>query len=513
MPTINSVVLKRTGFSDLTLPFKYGITVKEVLNQDLDTGSLVLVKSNELDIEPFDIIKITYQTIKTLYFYVGTIQSKIIKFGTTKQYQYDIGLVSITTELQRIVLPSRSITQSLDGNNDYTIKEIMENYLEMYAPQFTLTNSLIQKLGTTKAPEQQWNRPTLFEVFNDLLKPLGSIVRVLYLSTNAKVIDFLDLDEEGSAIDETKIQNSEIRQDLTEYASEIEIDASNVYNKNAITHTPERYVAKTIDQALVTDLNQQIVLNKPIFDVEKVTCSFVYLNNSNILEDFTVDITHRVVNKKVWDTLTPTDQAGYVTDTATVKYQRNYLYFEEGKNVIELGFKEDDWWGWLTVDNRAIQNVIYHSLTDAGETSVRNSLATNQFNGSLYRKAVFNVEYLTTDNILFRVKKDNPTRNKSVLISSQESSIIDSENFGKQQQEFINRIGNREMTITGRYDNYDDIPDLKDYIDDFVLVEREIQIHESHYNFKGTMSEFYSKDNMFAGINSERKYFSVAHTR
>jgi len=512
MPTINSVVLKRTGFSDLTLPFKYGITVKEVLNQDLDTGSLVIVKTNELDIEPFDIIKITYQTIKTLYFYVGTIQSKIIKFGTTKQYQYDIGLVSMTTELQRIVLPSRSITQSLDGNNDYTIKEIMENYLEMYAPQFTLTTSLIQKLGTTKAPEQQWNRPTLFEVFNDLLKPLGSVVRVLYLSTNAKVIDFLDLDEEGSAIDETKIQNLEIRQDLTEYASEIEIDAQNVYNKNAITHTPERYVAKTIDQALVTDLNQQIVLNKPIFDVEKVTCTFVYpdTNAGGILKKFTVDITHRVVNKKVWDTLTPSNLSGYVTDTSTVKYQRNYVYFEEGKNVIELGFKEDDWLGWITVDNRAIQNVIYHSLTDAGQTTIRNMLGTGQFNGGLYEKAVFNVEYLTTDNILFRVKKDTPTRNKSVLISSQESSIIDSENFGKQQQEFVNRIGNREMTITGRYDNYDDIPDLKDYIDDFVLVEREIQIHESHYNFKGTMSEFYSKDNMFAGINSERKYFSVA---
>ena len=123
---------------------------------------------------------------------------------------------------------------------------------------------------------------------------------------------------------------------------------------------------------------------------------------------------------------------------------------------------------------------------------------------------VFDVEYLTTDNILFRVKKDVPTRNKSVLISSQESPIIDSENLGKQQQEFVNRIGNRQMMITGRYDNYNDIPNLKDYIDDFVLVEREIQIHESHYNFKGTMSEFYSKDNMFAGINSQKKYFSIA---
>ena len=238
MATINGVRLKRTGFvSDLTLSFKYGITIKDILNKDLDTGSLILVKSNELDIEPFDIIEITYETTKKLYFYVGTIQQKIIKFGTTKKYEYDIGLVSLTTELQRIVLPSRSITQSLDGTADKTIRTIMEDYLEIYAPEYSLTTSIIQKLGTTIAPEQQWNRPTLFEVFNDLLKPLSAVVKVNLTNTNAKVIDYLDLDEEGSAIDETKINNTEIRQDLAEYVSDIEIDASNVYNKNAITHT------------------------------------------------------------------------------------------------------------------------------------------------------------------------------------------------------------------------------------------------------------------------------------
>ena len=138
------------------------------------------------------------------------------------------------------------------------------------------------------------------------------------------------------------------------------------------------------------------------------------------------------------------------------------------------------------------------------------TLTTSQFAGFLQDEIVFEVEYLTTDNILFRVAKDVQPRNKSVLISSQESSLIDAEAFGKQQQEFVNRIGNREMTITGRYETYSSIPDLKDYIDDFVLVEREIQIHESHYNFKGLLTEHYSKDNMFAGINSERKYFSIA---
>ena len=270
MATINSVKLKRTGFSDLTLPFKYGITVKEVLNQDLDTGSLLIVKTNELDIQPFDIIEITYETISSLKFLVGTIQSKIIKFGTTKQYQYDIGLVSLTTELQRIVLPSRSITQSLDGTADKTIKTIMENYLEIYAPQYSLTTSMITKLGNTLAPESQWNRPTLFEVFNDLLKPLGMVVQVLLLSTNEKKIHFLDLDEEGSAIDQTKINNTEIRQDLTEYASDIEIDAQNVYNRNAITHTPTPYTPKTSEQLLITTDNQEVILNKPIFEIKKL---------------------------------------------------------------------------------------------------------------------------------------------------------------------------------------------------------------------------------------------------
>ena len=511
MATINSVKLKRTGFSDLTLPFKYGITIKEILNQDLDTGSLIIVKTDELDIQPFDEIEIQYETTKLLNFLVGTIQSKIIKFGTTKKYQYDIGLVSLTTELQRIVLPNRTITQSLDGQDDVDIETIFSRYLNMYGGNSFSSSSMTQQLEdlTTNviAPESQWNRPTLFEVFNDLLKPLGKVVVVKRIN-GVKKIDYLDLDEEGNAIDETKINNIEIRQDLTEYASEIEIDAQNVYDASAITKTPERYVVKTQEGLLVTEPNQELILNKPIFDIKKLTCTFVYTSSGYKLKK-TLDITDRIVNKKLWDTFRETESGSRQTDTSTIKYKRNYLFFEEGQNTIGLNFTEEDWWGFFTVDDSAINNVIYHTLTSTGETSIRNDIQ-DDFNGLLRSELVFNVEYLTTDNILFRVKKDIQPRNKSVLISSQESSLIDAEAFGKQQQEFVNRIGNREMTITGKYQNYSDIPDLKDYIDDFVLVEREIQIHESHYNFKGLLTEHYSKDNMFAGINSERKYFSIA---
>ena len=514
MATINSVKLKRTGFSDLTLPFKYGITIKQILNQDLDTGSLIIVKTDELDIQPFDEIEIQYETTKLLNFFVGTIQSKIIKFGTTKKYQYEIGLVSLATQLQRIILPNRTITQSLDGSSNVDIKTILQRYLNLYGGSTFNSTSLTQQLQDltedVDAPESQWNRPTLFEVFNDLLKPLGKVVTVKYVS-GVKKIDYLDLDEEGSAIDQTKIHNTEIRQDLTEYSSEIEIDAQNVYDRAAITHTPEKYAAKTTEQVLITTDNQEIILNKPIFDIKKITCTFTYTDANGFLDQYTLDITNRVVNKKVWDTYRDTNAPlrNDAVDTATIKFKRNNLYFEEGKNTIPLGFKEDDFLGVLSLDHKAINNVIYWNLNALGETQIRNDVDTD-FAGFLFQELVFNVEYLTTDNILFRVKKDIQPRNKSALISSQESSLIDAEVFGKKQQEFVNRIGNREMTITGRYDNFNDIPELKDKINDFVLVEREIQIHESHYNFKGLLTEHYSKDNMFEGINSARKYFSIA---
>lgn len=500
MPQINNVTINGNQVN-----FKYGITIKDILNQDLNTGVLILPNSDEIDIEPFDLVEITYETIKQLKFYVGTISSKISKFEGVKKYTYDIGLVSLTTKLQRIILPNRSITQSLDGTQDKTIKTIIQEYLSVYAPELTLSTPLIQKLGLTIAPEQQWNRPTLFEVLNDLLKPLGSVVTM----SDVNIISYLDLDEEGNQINEDLINNYEITQDLSEYSSEIEIDAQNVYSRSSISKTPENYVAKTIEQGLLTTENHQIVLNKPIFEIKKVFVTFPYIDTNNIWQKYTLDITNRVVNKKVWDTFYPSNSALRVFDTPTKKYARNYLHFEEGKNTIDgLNFSEEDWLGILTVDFKAIDNVIYHELYELGQNDILSFVSTF-FNGYLFKRASFKVEYLTNDNILFRVKKDIQPRNKSVLISSQVSPIVDSKNLGKQQQEFVNRVGNRQMMITGRYSNYDDIPNLKDYIEDFVLVEREIQFNGGHYNFKGILSEHYSKDNMFEGINSERKYFSI----
>lgn len=499
MPQINSVKINNNNVN-----FKYGLTITDILNQDLNTGVLVIPNEGNLDIEPFDLVEITYEVTKQIKMYVGTINSKISKFNGTKKYLYEIGLVSLATKLQRIILPNKTITQSLDGTQDKTIKTIIEEYLSVYASDLTLSTPLIQKLGSTIAPEQQWSRPTLFEVLNDLLKPIGCVATM----TDVNIISFLDLDEEGSVINEDYINNYEVSQDIREYSSAIEIDASNVYDRDTLTRTPERYTTRTTQQGLMTTDNQEIILNKPIFEIKKVILSLLADTSPLYVRD-TIDITDRVVNKKVWDSFYPSDSTSKVQDTSTKKYKRNYLWFQEGSNVIEgLSFLESDWFPVITFNDPNIENVIYWAAYDQGK-SYYQSFA-NTLGGFIHDKIGFYVEYTTTDNVLFRVRKEIQPRNESVLINSQTNANVYAKALGKQQQEFVNRIGNKEMVITGRYENYNDIPNLKDYINNYVLVEREIQFNESHYNFKGKLSENYSKDNMFAGINTAKRYNELA---
>jgi len=502
MATINNITIE-----GIPVNFKYGLTITELLNQDLDTAVLLIPNSEELSIEPFDEVIITYETINQRRFFVGTVNSRISRYGDSFKYNYEIGLVSLTLKLQRIILPNKTITQSLDGNNDKTIKKVMQEYLAVYAPGVSLSTPLIQKLGDTICPEQQWSRPTLFEVFNDLLKPLGSVVTM----TSKTVVSYLDLDEEGSIIDESYINDYQISHNIAEYSSALEIDASNVYDRTAITRTPEKYIVRTTQQGLMTTENQEVVLNKPIFEIKKVIIHFVYIDINNEWQQDSLDITNRVINKKVWDTYYPSDKSSRVEDTPTKKYCRNYIWFEEGTNLIQgLTFKEKDWIPLIDLTTFAIDNVALWSATDQNKPSYFVNAIAGVFNGFLQQILSWDVEYTTTDNLLFRVRKDIQPKHESVLINNQTNAQVYARTLGKQQQDFVNRVGNRELIVTGRYSSYNDIPNLKDKIQEYVLVKRDIQIYENYYLFKGMLSENYSYDNMFAGINTAKRYTELA---
>lgn len=502
MATINSITIAGN-----IVPFKYGLTLSEVLSKELNTGLLVIPQTDKLNIEPLDDVVITHNTIRVERLVVAQINAKIINHEGTKKYTYTIGLASPTLKLQRIVLPSRSITNSLDGSADKTIFQVLNEYREMYAPLYSFSSSFISRTQNTICPEFSWTRPTLFEVFNDILGVIGCVVTLTGSTLNTTTISLLDLYEKGSQIDETKINNYEFNRNVAEYANKVEIQASNVYDTNT-NKTAEWVNVRTTQAAVVNDNNQELVLQKPIFFIKKVVAK-ILLNSGTNTYNKEIDITDRVVEQTVYDTFYNSNAAGRLADTATKKYRRNYLYYKQGSNIISgLDYREDDWipYNQATI---AIDNVLYWEFATSSDPLAIFYNASD-YQDFLANKIAFYIEYIAGDDVTFRVRKDTDLNNESVLINGQTSAEVYAKSLGKQQQEFVNRIGNEEMIITGRYTTYADIPELNDYIGDYILTQREIVFNDGFYNFKGLMSQYYAKDNMFAGIDTSKRYTEIA---
>lgn len=498
MPTINSITVNGQAVS-----FKYGLTLTDILSKELNTGVLVIPHTDKLDIEPLDEVVITFEVTKVIRMVVAQINAKAINLEGNKKYSYTLGLASTTLKLQRIVLPNKTITNSLDGSADKTIYKVIQELLEVYAPSYTISAALQSKTASVTCPEFSWNRPTLFEVLNDLLSVIGCVVTV----TGSNVISLLDLYEKKNAIDETKLSSYEINRNVAEYASAIEVQASNVYDVN-VNKTSEFVTVRTTEQAFLTSNNQEIVLQKPIFQIKKVTAKILITTGFiSISQD--LDITSRVVEQSVYDTFYNTNASAFIADTATKKYRRNYIVYKQGGNTISgLGYRETTWVPY-TNGRAALVNLLYWVLQDTNNP-YKNFFDANAYDAMVDKTIMFFVEYLSADDVTFRVLKDTPTRNQSVLINAQTSAEVYARSLGKQQQEFVNRIGNEELTITGRYANYNDIPVVNDYLDDYILTNREVIFNDGFYNFKGTLSRYYAKDNLFAGINTSKRYTEIA---
>jgi hypothetical protein len=498
MPTINSITVNGQSVS-----FKYGLVITDILSKELNTGVLVIPQTNKLDIEPLDEVVITYEVSKVIRMVVAQINAKAINLEGNKKYSYTLGLASTTLKLQRIVLPSKTVTNSLDGTANKTIYKVIQELLEVYAPSYTISSALQNKTASVTCPEFSWNRPTLFEVLNDLLSVVGCVVTI----TGSNVISLLDLFEKKNVIDETKLSSYEINRNVAEYASSIEVQASNVYDVNVNT-TGEFVTVRTTEQAFLTSNNQEIVLQKPIFQIKKVTAKILITTGfDSIVQD--LDITSRVVEQTVYDTFYNTNASGFIADTSTKKYRRNYLYYKQGGNTISgLGYREDTWIPY-TNGRAALVNVLFRVLDDTNNV-YKNFFNATEYDAMVDKTILFFVEYLSADDITFRVIKDIPTRNQSVLINGQTTAEVYARSLGKQQQEFVNRVGNEELIITGRYANYNDIPVANDYLDEYILTTREIIFNDGFYNFKGTLSKHYAKDNMFAGINTSKRYTEIA---
>jgi len=467
-----------------SVSYKQGIVITEKLTEDLDTGFLIVPQTTELTVEPMDVVTIIDSSISfTKSMMISDIAKKISKWDSTREYNYELGLISPTIQLQRIVLPNRSITQPVEDAKT-SIYTVLLRFVAMYS-DFTISQALEDLTTNVDCPEFQWNRPTLFEVCNDLLSEVDAVITFTAGSTTS--LNYLDLNTDGSAITGSFTDIVET-QNITDYADKIECEIENAVVGKRNTRTVEWIAVKTDVDAIITTENFKLILEKPIYKINKITQGYY---DSGW---FTADVTDYVVEKKVYDILPPNNSGSLVTGA----YKRNRYYYEEGSNIIDgMNYHEKTWTGVSSL--KAIINVFNNA---SGQSLINDDCLD----------LVFKVDYQAQETVKLISNKQTTLSHNSTLINNQDTSYVDFGAFARKQQTTVNRLGNQTLTLTRKYQgDITDIPSLGDMYDtDYKLAEREFAIFDNYVNFKGICSKNYVMKDIFTGIKSERRYTRIA---
>ena len=483
---------------------KTGVNYQEKLSQELDTGSLVIPSVTFTDINQFD--EITIISIEdipvTKNMLVADVEENILIFEDEQEFNYLIGLVSPTIKLQRIILPNRMITYPLTGALPRMI-DVIEQYIEVYAPKYTLSTHFISVVSNTIAPEQSWNEPNLFEVINDLLTVVNCVVTM----DEFEVISLMELDTKGDAIDETKLNNLKTFKNIAESVSALEMTASNVIGKKRNATTGGWVGLRTVVDAFLTVENAVLKLANPIYSVEKL----IVIQQPAVSAGtrLLMDISTQVLEKKVWDSKLPSNLEGDIYDHEGGRdYKRNFIWFKEGSNLIEgMGFRESNWVP-LNANSTSLQYAVNRAFiqdVNLGETA---GVFDDIYD---FGNCLFYCEYTTIDNVKYRAYKTKGVTYESILVDNQENVYVDSLSLGNKQQQKVDAIGNKKTICFGKYPSINDVPKLGDrYKDVHILTERTIVINDEFIQFSGILTENYVGKNKFTGINSIKRYTAYA---
>jgi len=523
--------------------YKDGIVFIDNLSEELDSMTVVLHAISKTNFEPFDKVVIKNDNFTDLnyinpddwtstttdkYMLIDNIIENIVSFNNSQNnnilYDYTITLMSYTKLLERTVLPDISITKRASGTQLTCWEEIIRLLID-YSPKrlFNINNEKdfrrmlytyvgepnSQLLRTTPCPEFQMSKPTLREAIDKVMSACYSICKLQpYLG-----IGVVDINKRNNPINLNDNTQTNYVGDLmayinesqqsTEYASGLDNNYTNITaNKASGIHNNvsvfEYKGFRTTGDVLINDNNMTLLTNKPIYDIKSLTISGMMqlYTGATAFENvyFKKDIIDKIYEKQEYDSLRYDDT-------------KKALYFTRGSNNIN-GFSQTTGW-WLS-ERTAIENII----REIGQEIATSKGWTFNHTAFLRNYTFFEIEYYALDtNTRAITNKYLPETNEDNIITDNPTEAFsDIKLQGLLFSQKCNRLGNRVKVLTGRFpiSKKQYIPQLGDYLNNYVVINRELQYYDNFINVKISLSENFVNINYFTGINARRRTWSVA---
>ena len=535
-----------------------GSTITENYNETLDSASIRISHlPSRMNIEVLDsCILIDTRSddptkkLKDRYMVVDNwVETEQGLYDLGKTYTYEISLSSPTKQLEGIILPNLSITNT---THSHSIMYYLQLYLDLYGPKIRkyvggvliltakwhFSDNFIGKF-TRKCPEFQWNMPTLREVLTDLMMVVDCIPILKRNDRDnvdvANEIDLIDLTVKKDAV--SSYNYIRRAQSLSDYVSELQMQMQNVLQTSvpgvSNTVTTTEFLTFKTDSYVITE-NQDYFLETeyPILSIKHLYMWIFYpeeIENSNNAIPIRTDLLNLraipgdngasvVYEKKAYDMLnilyrTP----AVVDDTKKVedyysKYTAFCIYYTRGSNRIG-GFSKVNKGYTLNIDKSTLNWLKSIAFKWIVKNFNLTSAAEDINNGaSSYFTTLFQIEYETTADTMYRAGKSIRQKHDRITIDNQTNSYVDAYNQGNLEYQKVNRLGNQSLTINQRVDN-DNLTDLLkigDYYEDNIIYQAQYQIYDEHIESYGIATKNYILKDYFTGVKSKVRTWSNA---
>lgn len=497
----------KIGNSDIIYDVYPSVKIVDKLSEELDMVEFTLKPIDyELDLDfkkhnGLVMVTLFVDDVVYKYLYLSYYKCVNVAYSPNKKYKYVLQCVSPTIALQRITLPNKLITQPISGSKRTIYEEIIK-IRDVYCDWLVLADEL-QELLNVPCPQMQFTKSTLHEILISLFAVVNLVPKMLDYNT----LGYLSLEGIASEHSIESIIRIEKQNSIDNYCDALDYDIENaISDDNDITTT---WITPTTDEAMLTTENFLWELPSEIYEIKKVEV----MANIQVEDKFTeeniylnkVDITDNVVYKLVWDTFRSSAKAD-PKDTDAIRYKRNNLYYE-GKKIYG-NFTEKN---FLNIDlPLSIIRVIVNAVSKQYDTTNYNISLTVD-NRDIALKVTYQSEL---DNSRIAIIKQGVTIPQNFMVSNQDDAYIDAINFGKQKQEFINRLGNEVATGQCNFkivniNTLYSIPNLGEWVEDYIITQREMMLKENNILINYQLTKDYVLKTGYSGLNQMKRFTSI----
>lgn len=522
--------------NDTSYNLEQGFILTEIFNENLDNGVIKIPFNDKINLECFNEVEILENDVTLKKYYVGTFIETQVGFGSEhEKFDYIINLISKTIKLQKMPLPNFTVTKSLI-DKPHSIFYHLQRLVNVYN-DLTLSQNLKNKTQDIEASEFALNKPTVFEVCNELLLQIDCVINI---NLNGE-LDYLELNKKSSDINPNNFNFIRKTKNIEEYAESLEVEISNLISENGLASV-KNFTPRSSNSYILDTKNLKLILPNSILRIKNAKVKYNFDNLNSYLRvnywdngyqtyDFNgfveVDITDHILQNDIFEIKkianTPNIQMVEEYDVnGEVKFRKNLsaldykrLNISYNKNFIEnITFTEKNLLGW-SVEQNSIENIfLWKALDDPNVKDVftlDESGVVGECRIEEFRDLIFEVEYEILDTVVCRFNKsENATKESITLIDNQQSSFVNFSSYCKSEQNKINRLGNFELLISATYTNFADIPKISETYKDYVITQTTIAFENGFFNVEILLNKNFVRNNLFTALKMGIRYFSYA---